>query len=231
MKAQQTYRDANSGLPPKIPNDIFKPSNPGADTKDELSIFSGRTHTLTAKPTSTAVAGNTPPSTTKSRSSSDSPQLMVTNNSLFEGVHPSLVSDFNELIKSQLGSAYKADGEVFGREPIAVDGGSSDSGRLHQPTQMHMVRQHQWHQQQQQQQQPQQPMYQPDYQSQHFDKQEAERLKQEREGGSENFEMERQTMERQELARQQQQLHQQRELQLQQQQQQQRLENFRQEQE
>jgi hypothetical protein len=27
--SQQTYRDANSGLPPEFPNDIFKPSNPG----------------------------------------------------------------------------------------------------------------------------------------------------------------------------------------------------------
>ena len=47
MKAQQAYQDANSGLPPKIPNDIFQPSDP-EETKDELSIFSGKAHTLTA---------------------------------------------------------------------------------------------------------------------------------------------------------------------------------------
>jgi hypothetical protein len=39
MKAQQAYRNANSRMPPNIPNDIFKPSQPD-DGNDELSIFS-----------------------------------------------------------------------------------------------------------------------------------------------------------------------------------------------
>jgi hypothetical protein len=229
IKAQQAYRDANSGLPSKIPNDIFKPSNPEEETKNELSIFSGKTHTLTAKSTSsTAVAStantaNTSPSSSnKLRSSSDSPQLVMPDNPSFKNVHPSLVSElnvFNGLIKRQLENAYKAGGEVFGGgEPMVVDGQGSDGGNSgvhhhHQPTQMHDVRQHQQQQQLQQQQQPQQVMYQPDYQRQHFDKQEAMRLERE----AANREMERQEMEnheveRQELARQQQ-LQQQREIQ------------------
>ena len=239
MKAQQAFRDANSGLPPKIPNDIFKLSNPLEETKDELSIFSGKTHTLTAKSTSSAVASaastaSTPStSSNKSRSSSDSPQLGMSDNSSFKGVHPSLVSElnvFNGLIKRQLENAYKAGGEVFGGgEPMVVDGQDDCGGggvqHHQQPTQMHVVRQHNQHQQLQQQhqhqhQQPQQVTYQPDYQHQHFDKQEAKWLEREREEAA-NREMERQEMEkheveRQELARQQQ-LHQQHEIQRQQQ--------------
>lgn len=223
MKAQQAYRDANSGLPLNIPNDIFKPSDP--ETKDELSIFSGKTHTLTAKSKTTIAtnaAGNTPPSSNKIRSISDSPPL---DNPSFEGAHPSLVSElnvFNGLIKSQTENAYKAGGEVFGGGPMVVDGGSrgqGSGGRIHQhqPTQLHMARQ-QSHEQQHQ--PPQQPtMYQPDYQRQHFNKQEAERLEREREEVAnrelERQEMERQEVERQELARQQQ-LHQQQEIQRQQ---------------
>ena len=224
-KAQQAYRDANSGLPPKIPNDIFQPSNPGEETKDELSIFSGKTHTLlTAKSTSSPVASSSTPSSSsnKSRSSSDSPQLVMPDNPSFKGVHPSLVSElnvFNGLIKKQLENAYKAGGDVFGDgEPMVVDGqgsGRGDGGGVHQQsTQMHVVRQ-------QQQQQQQQVMYQPDYQRQHFDKQEVKRLELEREEAAnremERQEMEKHEMERQELARQQQ-LHQQREIQRQQQQ-------------
>ena len=233
VKAQQAYRDANSGVPPKIPNDIFKPSNPEEETKDELSIFSGKTHTLlTAKSTPPAVPNTVgTPSSTKSRSSSDSPQLVMPDNPSFKGVHPSLVSElnvFNGFIKRQLENAYKAGGEVFGGEPMVVDGqeGSGGGVRHHQQSaQMHVVRQqHQQHQQSQQyqNQQPQQVMYQPDYQRQHFDKQEAaKRSERDREEAA-NREMERQEMEkheieRQELARQQQ-LHQQREIQRQQQQ-------------
>ena len=231
MKAQQAYRDANSGVPTKIPNDIFKASNPGEETKDELSIFSGKTHTLTAKSTSSAAAAstaNTSSSSNKSRSSSDSPQLVMPDNPSFKGVHPSLVSElnvFNGFIKRQLENAYKAGGEVFGGdEPMAVDGqgsGSGDGGGVHhqeQPTRMHVVGQQQQQEQfQQQQQQQQQVMYQPDYQRQHFDKQEAaRRLEREREEAAnrevERQEMEKLEMERQELARQQQ-LHQQREIQ------------------
>ena len=228
IKAQQAYRDANSGHPSKIPNDIFKPSNPAEETKNELSIFSGKTHTLTAKSTSsTAVAStantsNTPPSSSnKARSSSDSPQLVMPDNPSFKNVHPSLVSElnvFNGLIKRQLENAYKAGGEVFGGgEPMVVDGqGSDGSGsgvqQHQQPTQMHVVRQDQQQQQLQQQQQPQQVIYQPDYQRQHFDKQEAMRL--EREAANretERQEMENHEVERRELARQQQ-LQQQREI-------------------
>ena len=213
MKAQQAYRDANSGLPPSVPNDIFKPSE---DTKDELSIFSGKTHTLTAKSTSTPTAS----SSKKSRSTSDSPQLVFTDNPSFEGAHPSLVSElnvFNGLIKSQIEDAFKAGGEVFGGGPMVVDGGSTSKGSnggVHHPSQMHTVRQQQQFQQPQQ-----QAMYQPDYQRQHFDQQEAERLERERREAA-NREMERQEMERQEAERQelarQQQLLEQRELQRQQ---------------
>ena len=221
MKAQQAYRDANNGLSLKIPNDIFKPSHPEEETKDELSIFSGKTHTLlTTKSTSSSPSTvNTPSSSSnKSRSSSDSPQLVMPDNPSFKGVHPSLVSElnvFNGFIKRQLENAYKAGGEVFGGgEPMVVDSGDAGGAHRHQqPTQMHAVRQHQ---------PTQQVLYQPDYQRQHFDKQEAaKRLERDREEAA-NREMERQEMEkheieRQELARQQQ-LHQQREIQRQQQQ-------------
>ena len=227
MKAQQAYRDANSGLPVKIPNDIFKPSNLGEETKDELSIFSGKTHTLTAMSTSSAVASAAsaanPPSnaSNESRSSSDSPQLVTPDNPSFKNVHPSLVSElnvFNGLIKRQLENAYRAGGEVFGAdEPMIVDGQGSGGvhHHHHQPTQMHVVRQHQ--QQQHQHQQAEQVMYEPDYQRQQFDKQEAKRLERERAEAA-NREMEIQdkhSVERQELARQQQ-LQQQREIQRQQ---------------
>ena len=142
----------------------------------------------------------------------------MTDNPSFAGVHPSLVSElnvFNGLIKRQLANAYEAGGEVFGGEPMVVDGQDGGGGggvhHRHQPTQMHVVRQHHQHQQQQ----PQQVMYQPDYQGQHFDKQEAKRLEREREEAAsremERQEMERHEAERQELARQQQ-LHQQREM-------------------
>ncbi|KAF8803345.1 hypothetical protein BYT27DRAFT_7171817 [Phlegmacium glaucopus] len=236
IKAQQAYRDANSGLPPKIPNDIFKPSNPEEETKDELSIFSGKTHTLTAKSTSTSTAaaaagGSVGAGSTSSKSyssSSNSPQMVLTDNPSFAGVHSSLVSElnmFDGVIKSQIENAFKAGGEVFGGGPMVVDEGtrgqgSSSSGVRHeQPTQMHTARLHhhqqsQQQQYQQQQQQQQQAMHQPDYQRQHFDGQETEQLKWEREEAA-NREMERQERERQELARQQQ-LHQQRRVQRQQ---------------
>jgi hypothetical protein len=230
VKAQKAYRDANSGLPPKIINDIFKPSNPGEETKDELSIFSGKTHTvLTAKSTSSATGSNnvnTPSSSgsNKSRSSSDSPQLVEPDNPSFKGVHPSLVSElnvFNGFIKRQLENAYRAGGEVFGGgEPMVVDEQGNGGGVHRHQQSTHAVRQQ--HQQQQlQHQQTQQIMYQPDYQRSHIDKQDAERLEREREEAAnremERRELEKHEIERQELARQQQ-LNQQREIQRQQQQ-------------
>ena len=238
MKAQQAFRDVDKGLPPKIPNDIFKPSNPGEEIKDELSIFGGKTHTLTAKSTSTSVptsgpGANSPSGSIKSRLPSDSPKMLADNPS-FEGVHPSLVSElhrFNGLIESQSKNAYKMGGEVFGGGPMVVDGGSRRQGSSssggggevhhHQPTKMHVARQQQHqqpsHQQPQQQYQQQHPQ-QPQAMNQHFDRQEAERLEWQREqetAANYEMEMERQAAERQELARQQQ-LHQQRELQRQQ---------------
>ncbi|RXW22261.1 hypothetical protein EST38_g3612 [Candolleomyces aberdarensis] len=123
MKAQQVYRDVHSGLPPKIANDIFRPS--GEDEKDELLIFSGKTTTVTTK-----TAGGNPRSTSSSpqnmpasRAASGSPGQVFTDNPSFANVHPSLVNELNMFdghIRAQIQNAHRAGGDVFG-VPMAVD--------------------------------------------------------------------------------------------------------------
>ncbi|KAG5643330.1 hypothetical protein DXG03_001180 [Asterophora parasitica] len=110
MKAQQTFLDTNSGISPNIPNDVFKPS-PNGEHKDELSIFSGRTHTVATK-------SNTPRvRTAPSRAPSDSPQALFTkDNPSFAGIHPSLVTELHALdgqIAAQIQDAYQVGGGVF----------------------------------------------------------------------------------------------------------------------
>ncbi|RDB28185.1 putative transcriptional regulatory protein C1F7.11c [Hypsizygus marmoreus] len=146
MKAQQIYLETNSGIPPSIPNDIFKPT-PTNDRKDELSIFSGQTHTVA---TVSSKSNTTPPSrarpspqATSSRSSSDSPHAPVytTDNPSFAGVHPSLVSELHQFdgqIAARVRDAYHMGDGVFAA-PVPVDGSGSRE-RMHQ---MHVVEQQQ----------------------------------------------------------------------------------------
>lgn len=121
MKAQQAFRDANSGMPPNVPNDIFKPSQID-DQKDELSIFSGKTHTVSTVSTPiTLTAGRSSQPTT---SRGDSPQQILTENPSFVNVHPSLISElssFQPFIREQVQNAYRIGGDVFGGAPIIID--------------------------------------------------------------------------------------------------------------
>ncbi|PFH53475.1 hypothetical protein AMATHDRAFT_73300 [Amanita thiersii Skay4041] len=102
MKAQMKIMDVSHGVSPSIPGDIFRPSQLEED-KDELSIFSGRTHTMTARTSnpsltrSTRLDGNSSISSADSPcESSDRPQLLShTDNPSFRGVHPSLVNELN----------------------------------------------------------------------------------------------------------------------------------------
>ncbi|KAJ7481737.1 hypothetical protein FB451DRAFT_1030751, partial [Mycena latifolia] len=95
-KAVQVFEEARSGAPSIIPNNIFEPSKPDTPN-DELSIFSGKTHTLTTKakpprPVASAASASSPASM---RSQSDSPKQSFTDNPSFVGVHPSLVNELN----------------------------------------------------------------------------------------------------------------------------------------
>ncbi|KAJ2915729.1 hypothetical protein MD484_g4662, partial [Candolleomyces efflorescens] len=123
-KAQQVYRDVHSGLPPKVLNDIFRPST-GEDEKDELLIFSGKTTTVTTKttPGATRSTGSSPQNMPTSRAPSGSPGQVFTDNPSFANVHPSLVNELNMFdghIRAQIQNAHRAGGDVFGI-PMAVD--------------------------------------------------------------------------------------------------------------
>ncbi|RXW22701.1 hypothetical protein EST38_g3131 [Candolleomyces aberdarensis] len=122
-KAQQVYRDVHYGLPPKVTNDILRPS--GEDEKEEPLIFSGKITTVTKK-----TAGGTTPSTSlspqnmpASRASSGSPGQVFTDNPFFANVHLSLVNELNMFdghIRAYLQIAHRAGADVFG-VPMAVD--------------------------------------------------------------------------------------------------------------
>ncbi|KAG6889396.1 hypothetical protein C0992_005480, partial [Termitomyces sp. T32_za158] len=123
-KAQKVFMDTNSGIPPSVPGDIFKPTAAGGERKDELSIFSGKTHTLTTKaaprvrPTTATTASSSSPS---SSSVSDSPSgpsnaFVPVDNPSFANVHPSLVRElrgFDGHIAAQIREAYGASGVGF----------------------------------------------------------------------------------------------------------------------
>jgi|SRR5882762_9428960 len=62
LKAQKIYLEMNSGIAPGIPNNIFQPSSVENPQKDELSIFSGKTHTIAttiARSTNTSTSAPT----------------------------------------------------------------------------------------------------------------------------------------------------------------------------
>ncbi|KAJ7242063.1 hypothetical protein C8J57DRAFT_981855, partial [Mycena rebaudengoi] len=99
-KAVQVFEEARHGAPPTIPNNIFEPSRPDAQN-DELSIFSGKTHTLTTKSKrpsqqqQQSQSQHPSPPSARSSTASDSPGQTFTDNPSFAGVHPSLVKELN----------------------------------------------------------------------------------------------------------------------------------------
>ncbi|TFK25407.1 hypothetical protein FA15DRAFT_668474 [Coprinopsis marcescibilis] len=125
-KAQQVFRDTNAGIPQRIANDIFRPSNlKEEEDQDELSIFSGKTHTVTKKSTGTTSrsTGNSPQSATasNSREPSGSPGQMFADNPSFANVHSSLVNELNLFdghIRAQIQNAYRQGGDVFGNSMV-----------------------------------------------------------------------------------------------------------------
>ncbi|KAJ3882231.1 fungal-specific transcription factor domain-containing protein [Lentinula edodes] len=108
-KAQKVYYDTCNGIPPAISNDIFRPSNTGSD---EISVFSGKTHTVATKAPRTPSARS--PGSNGSARSSQSPngspsQSHLTTNPSFAEVHPTLVQELNGFeghISAQLQNAY-----------------------------------------------------------------------------------------------------------------------------
>ncbi|KAF5313331.1 hypothetical protein D9611_008642 [Ephemerocybe angulata] len=138
-KAQQVYRDVHSGLPPKIPGDIFRPS--GEDEKDELLIFSGKTTTVATKAAgsnTTRSAGSSPQSSNNgnmpaSRAGSGSPgqAYTVTDNPSFANVHPSLMNELNMFdghLRVQIQNARRAGGDLFGVPMVVDSAGPSTHG-------------------------------------------------------------------------------------------------------
>ncbi|KAJ3822412.1 fungal-specific transcription factor domain-containing protein [Lentinula raphanica] len=105
-KAQRIFYN---GVPPAIPNDIFRPSDTGSD---EISVFSGKTHTVATKTRTPSVRS---PGSNGSARSSQSPsgspsQTFSTTNPSFAGVHPTLVQELNTFdghINAQLHDAYR----------------------------------------------------------------------------------------------------------------------------
>ncbi|KAF8878064.1 fungal-specific transcription factor domain-containing protein [Infundibulicybe gibba] len=165
-KAQQTRHAARTGMPQGVHNDIFKPSDSN-EAADELSIFSGKTHTLNTKvSTSTpshsprAASGSAIPAPS-SRGSSDSPKQAYTDNPSFAGVHPSLVQElhgFDVRINSQVQDAYRANVGAYS-QPMVEDSLQQQQQRDYQRQQelerqqlerRELERQQMEHQQQQQ---------------------------------------------------------------------------------
>ena len=194
MKAQQAYRDANSGMPPNIPNDIFKPSQPD-DGNDELSIFSGKTHTVNTTTTVTISSSGRSPQPTSSRG--DSPQQILTDNPSFAGVHPSLISElssFQPFIRQQVQNAYRIGGDVFGGAPIVIDPiRRIPAGQTNLPAQPQLPLSVVVQQRSQQ-----QPQFQ---QQQQIEQEQRQAMLHQQELERERFEQERRELERQELER------------------------------
>ncbi|KAF8233042.1 hypothetical protein L208DRAFT_1268931 [Tricholoma matsutake] len=130
-KARQVFLEANSGITPGIPNNIFQSTPPDKQPKDELSIFSGKTHPVATKaksstPPTRSRSGTSPhtqssvpgsSTSSSSRSLPDSPQGLLTDYPSFAGVHPSLVDELNAFdghIASQIRDAYLVNNGLFG---------------------------------------------------------------------------------------------------------------------
>ncbi|KAF7366478.1 Fungal-trans domain-containing protein [Mycena sanguinolenta] len=133
-KAVTVFEEARNGAPPIIPNNIFEPSKLDAQN-DELSIFSGKTHTLTtkAKPSRAASQPQPASSPASSRSLSDSPQQIVTDHPSFAGVHPSLVNELNTFdgtINAQIQNGYYPNGVYT--EPMILQAQHEEQYRIQQ---------------------------------------------------------------------------------------------------
>ncbi|KAL0578343.1 hypothetical protein V5O48_003657 [Marasmius crinis-equi] len=121
-KAQKVFFETCNGVPPPIPNDILKPSSEN-NVDDEMSIFGGKTHTVTTKVVPLSRGSSTPKTNGSPRGSQSPPtgsplQSHTTTNPSFAGVHPSLVSElngFDGIINAQIQNAYKADSTMFTR--------------------------------------------------------------------------------------------------------------------
>ncbi|KAG6860918.1 hypothetical protein C0995_006042 [Termitomyces sp. Mi166 len=122
-KARRIFIDTNSGIPPSVPGDIFRPTPTGGERKDELSIFSGKTYTLTTKAAprtrhttaTTSSSPGSPPSTSDSPSA-PSHAFMPVDNPSFANVHPSLVMElrgFDGHIAAQIREACETNGAGF----------------------------------------------------------------------------------------------------------------------
>ncbi|KAG7095619.1 hypothetical protein E1B28_006343 [Marasmius oreades] len=119
-KAQKVFFETCNGIPPSIPNDIFKSSSEN-NADDEMSIFGGKTHTVATKVAAPNRAGSQPKANDSPRGSQSPPtgsptQNFATTNPSFTGVHPSLVNELNGFdgtINAQLQNAYKADSALF----------------------------------------------------------------------------------------------------------------------
>ncbi|KAG6829977.1 hypothetical protein H0H92_002782 [Tricholoma furcatifolium] len=128
-KAQKVFFDTHNGIPPSIPGDIFRPSPPGGEPNDELSIFGGKTHTVAAK--SNSVPRSHSNTATGSSSSSGSPRSVIdsppgqafipVDNPSFAGAHHSLVNElrgFDGRIAAQIQSAYAPNGIAAARPEV-----------------------------------------------------------------------------------------------------------------
>ncbi|KAJ3761423.1 hypothetical protein EV360DRAFT_37822, partial [Lentinula raphanica] len=138
-KAQRIFYN---GVPPAIPNDIFRPSDTGSD---EISVFSGKTHTVATKTRTPSVRS---PGSNGSARSSQSPsgspsQTFSTTNPSFAGVHPTLVQELNTFdghINAQLHDAYRNNHAKFNEQqllqhrPPATQPAIHQSHRPHHPT-------------------------------------------------------------------------------------------------
>ncbi|KAJ7077801.1 fungal-specific transcription factor domain-containing protein [Mycena crocata] len=178
-KAVQVFEDARNGAPAIIPNNIFEPSRPDAPN-DELSIFSGKTHTLTTKAKAPRSVQPSVSSPSSARSLSDSPRQVFTDNPSFADVHPSLINELNVFdghINAQIQSGYYPNG-VYS-QPMIIQAQQEEQYRIQgqaqyeQELREQQLREHEEHRrqhaeelryrQQQQQQQQQQAQYQTDY--------------------------------------------------------------------
>ncbi|KAE9406550.1 hypothetical protein BT96DRAFT_875520 [Gymnopus androsaceus JB14] len=116
-KAQKIFFDTSNGIPPTIANDIFRPTETVAD---EISVFSGKTHTVTTKVSNRASNPRSPAASSSARSSqspsNSPPQTYATTNPSFANVHPSLVQELNGFdghITAQLQNAYNNNNTTF----------------------------------------------------------------------------------------------------------------------
>ncbi|KAF8638366.1 hypothetical protein AX16_010513 [Volvariella volvacea WC 439] len=142
-KAQQTYLESNSGIPPTLSmTELFKPtssshlnasSNNSQDPeRDELSIFSGRTHTIIApaSPTQPSPLLSSPGSGFGLGSNLRGRVLSRVNSPLGQSIHSSLSSS------SSSSSSIAGDGE-FSNSPVSRSQSQPQPHQVIQPQQPH----------------------------------------------------------------------------------------------